>query len=206
MWDDIRDRLLSKAVIDPDTGCWLWTASLGAGGYGQLTHRRPGEKRRTLRPHRLAYEMFIGPIPADKPQLDHLCRVRRCINPWHLEPVTNRENTIRGLAPAVNKTLQLAKTHCKNNHPFSESNTLYSSSGRRTCRACAREKTRKFDGHTATPQRRRGRLVLVQEWVTANEAVGECGHRIATTHGRRTRSVICGDCATFFESPAGEVA
>src|ERR1035437_6508103 len=75
---------------DGPGGCWLWTASTAC-GYGQI---KVGKK--VVRVHRFAYQLLVGDIP-DGLQLDHLCRVLICCNPAHLEPVTNRENVLRGL-------------------------------------------------------------------------------------------------------------
>src|SRR4051812_40698364 len=126
------ERVLSKYVVNAETGCWEWTASLGTGGYGQV---RDG--RRTLRAHRVSYEHANGPIPAGL-QLDHLCRVRMCINPAHLEPVTNRENTVRGVGPEVNRERQSALTRCKHGHRLAGDNILVTDKGYRVCRACSR--------------------------------------------------------------------
>jgi HNH endonuclease len=69
--------------------CWLWTAATNY-GYGVFRI-----DRRSIYAHRYAYELLVGPIP-DGLQLDHLCRVPPCVNPTHLEPVTHRENILRG--------------------------------------------------------------------------------------------------------------
>lgn len=84
------DRFLAHIEKDPETGCWLWTASLTEFGYGRLP---VADVCRTA--HRFAYLHFVGPIP-DGRELDHLCRVPRCANPEHLEPVTHMENMERG--------------------------------------------------------------------------------------------------------------
>jgi hypothetical protein len=83
--DRFRERMQPTS-----TGCILWTGHLNWNGYGRVTY-----KGRLAGAHRVAYEIFKGPIP-DGLQLDHLCRVRNCVNPEHLEPVTPSENTLRG--------------------------------------------------------------------------------------------------------------
>src|SRR5439155_25592866 len=121
---------------DPEqnAACWMWTGSTDRHGYGQARQRE-----RTFRTHRAVYELLKGPIPAGL-TLDHLCRVRRCVNPAHLEPVTNRENILRGVGPN--------RTHCPRGHPYDERNTFrytYRGSTRRNCRACTRARTRALE-------------------------------------------------------------
>lgn len=124
----VRDRLMQ--YTDRSGECWLWTASLRSGGYAQIY-----VNGRILAAHRVAYEEFVGPIP-DGLQLDHLCRVRRCINPVHVEPVTLRENVARGVGKASHA---LRTNRCVNGHEFTSKNTRSRPGGRR-CRACEFEK------------------------------------------------------------------
>jgi hypothetical protein len=107
--------------------CWLWTASTYVAGYGQF--RVAG---RTVGAFRFAYELLVGPIPAGL-QPDHLCRVRLCVRPDHLELVTSAENTRRGDSGAHHA----AKTHCPQGHPYDDENT-YVYDDRRYCRPCHR--------------------------------------------------------------------
>lgn len=87
---DLAERLKASFVVEGE--CWIWQKALNAGGYGVSW-----DGERTVVAHRLAYETFIGPIPEGL-HLDHLCRVRACINPAHLEPVTQAENNRRSNA------------------------------------------------------------------------------------------------------------
>ena len=121
----VTERFWAK-VNKTDT-CWLWTAGTSVEGYGRF---RLNDRSRKA--HQVSYEMHVGPIPEGK-VLDHLCRVPGCVNPAHLEPVTDRENILRGTAPAA---VNAAKTHCKRGHEFTDDNT-YWSKGKRSCKTCS---------------------------------------------------------------------
>jgi hypothetical protein len=91
----MRERFDEKWRLDPETGCWIWTASkkvtVRAGSYGSFTV----QSGKNQLAHRVAYELYVGPIPEGL-ELDHLCRRPECVNPAHLEPVDHRENLARG--------------------------------------------------------------------------------------------------------------
>lgn len=132
-------RFWSK--VEKTGGCWLWTANKFVGGYGSF---RPTGSRGAspVRAHRWAYEHIVGPIPTGY-QIDHLCRVRHCVNPEHLEPVTQAENIRRGIAGFVAGARQRAKTHCPQGHPYDSANT-YVLGRRRVCRLCHRNNQRRY--------------------------------------------------------------
>ena len=118
-----------------DTSCWLWTAGKNGVGYGSYA-----AQGQDWGAHRLAYEDAKGPIPEGF-EIDHLCRVRNCVNPEHLEAVTKLENMRRGRF--FNHKREI--THCPQGHPYDLINTYWRKSGGRGCRACNRLRQRKMD-------------------------------------------------------------
>ncbi len=126
----IRERLARHMFIDPD-GCWIWIGHRFTNGYGAIGFNRP---RRSRLAHRVSYELFRGPIPEGL-TLDHLCRVPECINPEHLEPVTMRENILRGTSPSATAAF---RSTCLHGHPWTEANTYRAKDGSRSCRTCHR--------------------------------------------------------------------
>lgn len=133
----LLERLWAKVDKSGADGCWLWTGPTNATGYGQI-HLSGDNHHRPL-VHRLVYELLVGPIPAEL-TLDHLCRIRSCCNPGHLEPVSYRENLLRGDTLAA---ANAAKTHCPAGHPYDEANTYVHNNGR-GCRICRNEHSRAY--------------------------------------------------------------
>lgn len=150
----LKDRLLSK-VTPGRNGCWLYTGSVAQTGYGHFT---VSASRRALA-HRVAYELFNGPIPTGY-QVDHQCHNRdegcrsgepcvhrRCVNPQHLDAVSPRVNTRR--SPITQASRHAARTHCPQGHEYTDENTavrlLDSRTGRtgRECRSCRRQRDRR---------------------------------------------------------------
>lgn len=128
----LRARLLAKVRPDAALGCWVWTGCIAGtdGGYGQIR-----VKGRGLAAHRVAYELFVGPIPEGL-QLDHLCRNKHCVNPEHLEPVTASENKRRD---------HEASGLCRNGlHAKNDETMLVSRNGKRRCRPCMAETQRRY--------------------------------------------------------------
>lgn len=114
-----------RQKISHEDGCWPWIGRINNSGYSEVWYEGASCKA-----HRVIYALLIGPIPSGL-QLDHLCRNRRCVNPEHLEPVTSRVNTLRGVSiPAQNAR----KTHCVRGHLLVADN-LYTTQSR-ACRAC----------------------------------------------------------------------
>ena len=109
------------------TACWLWTGESTEDGYASIERNR-----KHIRVHRMVYEAVVGPIPSGL-VTDHLCRVRACINPSHLEPVTRLENFRRGFSHIA---MNGRKAHCKRGHPFDIPNTRLKRGGGRLHRIC----------------------------------------------------------------------
>lgn len=123
---------MRRREIDAN-GCWIWTASLNKSGYGIIW-----QDRKMSLVHRVSLELAGRPVPEGL-VTDHLCRVRRCFNPEHLEAVTRRENTMR--SPIALAAMHAAKTECVHGHPFSAENTYAWTDAkgrtRRRCRTCS---------------------------------------------------------------------
>lgn len=156
-----EDERFEKRVNRADAnGCWIWTGAKTTHGYGTFSPshekymgRLPG--RHAVYAHRYSYERAKGPIPEGL-VIDHLCRNPSCVNPDHLEPVTQKVNANRGA--------MVRGTHCRNGHPWSENLRLGSGKHRGGwCRLCANEKQRRYK---AARRQRNGKL-------SGNPSVGE---------------------------------
>lgn len=117
-----KARLLAKVEVLPD-GCWRWVGNI-TGRYGSMVFRG-----RDVRAHRVAYEVFVGPIP-DGLQIDHLCRNTHCVNPEHLEPVTAAENKRRGYESTLDGKCR------RGLHANTPENLIQRGDGKRECRPC----------------------------------------------------------------------
>lgn len=119
-----------------DTPCWPWQGSIASTGYGVFAppKRQYGYNKLA---HRVAYQLLVGLIP-EQLTLDHLCRVRSCVNPAHLEPVSVKVNVLRG----IGFTAQLAKrTHCPKGHAYDLWNTYIDKRGFRSCKQCQTQRS-----------------------------------------------------------------
>jgi hypothetical protein len=134
--EEIRLQKYFNKIVVGD--CWEWTGTKSWNGYGQVW-----TGTRTEYAHRVLYEVLVGEIPEGL-QLDHLCRNRACVNPEHLEPVTQQENIRRGESGKAGGERQRSKTHCPKGHEYASDNT-YHWKGHRQCRTCGRANWRKWN-------------------------------------------------------------
>ena len=131
MKKSVEERFWEK--VEKTDYCWNWTATKSKRGYGTF---RIDDKM--IRVHRFSYELHKGKI-LNGLTIDHLCRNRSCVNPDHLEAVTIKKNTLRGIGPA---SQNVKKTHCPKGHKYSGSN-LYVLNGTRYCKTCKLDNQRK---------------------------------------------------------------
>jgi hypothetical protein len=173
----LPDRFEAKYTPEPTSGCWLWTGATTRDGYGNYALGR-----RFVGAHRVAYLLKVGPIP-DGMQIDHLCRVRHCVNPAHMEVVTARENVLRGVSFAA---VNAAKTRCPKGHEYTEDNIEVTPSGGRRCRRC-REARR-----TGKPTNAQG-LAARTHCMRGHEFTAE-NTRILRSSSRKGTSRACKQC------------
>lgn len=133
--EKLPSRFWSKILLNEKTGCWEWTATCSESGYARF--RWNGK---SVKAHRVSYEILVGSIPTDM-VLDHLCRVRHCVNPKHLEVVTRRENTLRGNSRSA---IGIRTNKCINNHEYTKENTYNNPGGFRECKTCKRINNKKY--------------------------------------------------------------
>jgi len=141
--EQIPKRIAARIDQRGPEECWPWTGKLTEKGYARICLNG---RRTTV--HRYLYEVYVGPVPNGL-VLDHLCRVRHCVNPAHLEPVSNRENVLRGIGPTA---VNAKRVYCLFGHLFDEANTMKARNGGRLCRTCRNRDQR------AAFQRRKERL------------------------------------------------
>ncbi|MGO1069746.1 HNH endonuclease signature motif containing protein [Lysobacter sp. CA199] len=131
----LADRLIAKSVVDTATECWRWMGSAQPTGYGQMWNGFRPEQA-----HRIAYRTFIGPISPEL-EIDHICRKRDCINPFHLRQVTHRQNM---QASESVMGVNARKTKCSRGHLLSGENLVLTKSGTRQCRCCMNMSAKRY--------------------------------------------------------------
>ncbi len=166
----LPDRFVDKIMFEPNTGCWLWMAGQNGKGYGVF---KPSRSRRNAYAHRYAYEQLVGPI-APGLEIDHLCRVRHCVNPAHLEPVPPVINQQRGNSP--NQIINRSGA-CLRGHPWTPESTYYFPGGKKKrCRICVTADHLRWlhakieDDHDGDWQRQRAEYM--REWRTKRNLRG----------------------------------
>jgi hypothetical protein len=140
---NIRTRFEDQYIPEPNSGCWLWLGGTdGRNGYGRLNPRTWGERQA----HRYSYRLHKGEIPKGL-VIDHKCRNPSCVNPEHLEPVTQAENMARGnyraglaMGPSLGSLARKSRAECRKGHAWDERNTARQANGARMCRACHRDR------------------------------------------------------------------
>lgn len=130
----VLPRHLRRRIQITETGCWIATGSASHGPYQSVSINNC-----SVLVHRFVYEVLVGPIPAGL-TIDHLCRVKWCCNPAHLEPVTIRVNVLRSDGTSA---VNARRTRCKHGHPLSGDNLYVRPDGKgRQCIACQRRRER----------------------------------------------------------------
>lgn len=157
----LAESFWENVHANPETGCWEWEGCRDTTGYGRywftdLRVQRPA--------HRVAYEYLVDLVPAEL-HVDHLCRVRNCVNPDHLDPVTPSENVRRG---ERSRRFEL-QTHCVNGHELSGDNLYLDAKKYRHCRIC-RYEAGKRHRLAETPEQREHRLSVMRAYYRARKA------------------------------------
>lgn len=127
MATDKFQRFMAKVDVRSAEGCWIWLGGHVGRGYG--AYYADGKQRPA---HRVSFEFFNGPLDEDL-EIDHLCRTRNCVNPWHLEQVTHRKNSMRGIAPSM---VIRRSGKCLHGHKLEGKNLIVRKNKKHGCRSC----------------------------------------------------------------------
>jgi hypothetical protein len=159
-------RFWNKVKHNTHTGCWEWQGE-APHGYGRVSSRG-----KSVLAHRFAYQAIVGEIPQGL-VLDHVCRVRSCVNPGHLEAVTPGENSRR--SPLVRKMVEesaaerRSRTHCPKGHEYSGTNLIVNKNNQRICRECRRQANRDHYLRNAESMRSKSRAYHAEHRAERNE-------------------------------------
>lgn len=167
--------------------CQVWTGSRNPQGYGRLYIATPGVKRKgsNVLAHRLAYELANGEGSAEGFSIDHLCGVRSCCNPGHLEAVSHAVNIARASEEVE---------ACPQGHPYDEENTFRTPRGHRRCRLCAIDRGhRKTHGHSfvldpTNPSAKKRRCLVCREIAESTPSFCPAGHEFTPENAEQGNS------------------
>jgi hypothetical protein len=145
----LAERFHTKYEVDPETGCWNWTANIAPQGYGRIGADAPDYT--TLYAHRVSYELHKGPIPEGL-VVDHMCNNRQCVNPDHLQAITHKANIERSPAPHIQRWIA---QRCVRGHDMADPANVYvrKDTGRRQCKACIRIRSEASARAAGVPER-----------------------------------------------------
>ena len=131
-WNKVK---LSDKLYN-DEPCWNWVGAKNKQGYGRFN-----VNGKAVRTHRYSYELFKKSIPTGL-VIDHLCKNTSCCNPDHLEPVTQKENTLKGM---TGQHIRVPRTHCKRGHEYTPENIIpHTNNKRGRCRICKQRMAREY--------------------------------------------------------------
>lgn len=166
--ESVKKRLFDNCMPEPNTGCFFWTGQIYNGGYGRIC-----VKDKRLMVHRVSYFIHKGIIPEDF-VVDHLCNNTFCINPYHLEAKTQKDNGYRAINSLT--TINSLKTHCIRGHEFTKENTYIAKTGR-VCITCSKESKRnhyiknKYNKNTQTEEFKILNRIRVREYYKKNKEI-----------------------------------
>jgi len=129
--NELPQTIQERIIPLTESGCWIWMGWVNDSGYGMIRRQKNNVKEH-IRVHRYVYELLNEPIPKNM-TIDHLCRVRLCVNPHHMEIVSPVENVMRGESRAAKAA---RRDTCAKGHPYTLLNFVARSDGYRGCRIC----------------------------------------------------------------------
>lgn len=172
MRKSLEERFWEK--VTKTATCWVWGGKQRE-GYGRFT---VGGNGRDKQAHRVAFELLVGQIPEGL-TLDHLCRNRLCVNPKHLEPVTNKENILRGTGPSAHNS---RKTTCPQGHQYDYAVAKGTHGTSRRCRTCDKRTAQRLrDSYRSQPRQSNPTKERLQQLLTAGSSWVDIGRRFGVS-------------------------